>query len=691
MCLSVFSFSANAQTTYSDIPVESYTYWENVGNRGRKPVYTQPTHYVKKIISSQELGISQFETLTDIFADDNENIYLLDGNNSRLVVIDKNYCVIADFNEVKSLDKNYAFSGARNIYVHSDGKIYISDTENKRVLICNINGELLKVITIPQSDLIPKDFQYSPICVSVDSTGNIYVLCSGSYYGAILYTPEYEFSGFYGANKVKQSVSQVISQMLSRLFVNNTKKSVSESVLPYCFIDMCIDKEDFVYTATGFTEVSQMQGQIKKLNPGKGANILNSESVNFADEGSNWSYNPGKILRQDISSLDVDPNGYIYCLDRTYGRIYIYDKVCSLVTAFGGGISEGEQQGVFKSASALTLCGSDVLVCDTEKKTVTVFGQTDFGKNILDARILTLSGKYDDSFELWQNVIKYDNNCQLAYEGLARAYLAKGEYKTAIEYAKQGYDRDTYDLAFGKVRNKFISHNFPWILAAGIIIIISILTLMVISMRKNVTLIKNQKLKLLFETLIHPFDTFSTIKDKNLGSVTIGTVLLVLFYVVTVLADIGGGFSFTYIDFANYNSLLVLLRSAGIAILWIVCNKAVTTLLDGKGKTKDIFIVTTYSLLPAIFGKIIYIIFSNILLSTEAEFLSILQFAMVGYTLLLLLIGTIKIHDYTMGRFLGTSLLTVAGMGIVVFLIVMIFMLSQQFIGFLATLFLEIF
>lgn len=691
ICLSVFSFSVNAQTTYGNIPVESYTYWENVGASGRKSVYTQPTHYVKTIISSQSLGVAQFETLNDVFSDINQNIYLLDGENSRLVITDKEYNVLADINEVVSESEKYTFKGARNVYAHSDGRIFISDTENKRVLICNINGELLSILTVPNSNLISEDFQYLPICVSVDSSGYIYVLCNGSYYGAILYTPEYEFSGFYGANKVKQTVTQALSQMLSRLFVNNTKKSVSESVLPYCFVDICIDKQDFVYTATGFTEVSQMQGQIKKLNPGKGANILDSENKNFADEGTNWSHNAGKMLRQDISSLAIDSNGFIYCLDRTYGRIYIYDSECSLVTAFGGGIDEGEQQGVFKNAAAITLCGSDVLVCDNEKKTVTVFGITDFGQNILTARTLTLKGKYEESFEIWQNVIKNDSNCQMAYEGLARAYLAKGDYASAIEYAKQGYDRDTYDLAFGKVRNAFISRNFPWILAVGITVIILLLVLMVISMRKKVVLVKNQKLKLLFEILAHPFDAFGVIKDKNLGSVTIGTILVILFYVVTVLADICGGFSFTYIDFAEYNSIFVLLRSVGIVVLWIICNKAVTTLMDGKGKTKDIFVVTSYSLLPMIFGKIVYIILSNILLSNEAEFLSIFQAIMLGYTLILLLIGTIKIHDYSMGRFLGTSVLTVAGMCIVVFLIVMVFILSQQFVGFLTTLFLEIF
>ena len=63
---------------------------------------------------------------------------------------------------------------------------------------------------------------------------------------------------------------------------------------------------------------------------------------------------------------------------------------------------------------------------------------------------------------------------------------------------------------------------------------------------------------------------------------------------------------------------------------------------------------------------------------------------MLAWTLLLIVVGTIRIHDYGMGKFLGTTVLSVAGMAIVLFLLIMVFILSQQFIGFLTTLFLEI-
>ena len=681
---------ASAQTVDSEIPVESYNYWEQAGGSSRKEVYSKPTHTVETIISAQTLGINELTSLTDICADKNGNIYLLDGEMSRIVVVDKNYKFVKEITSVMKDGAPLTFTKASNVYVHTDNTIYICDTQNERVLICDINGQVIDILTRPTSTIVPANFRYLPVSLTVDSDGYIYVLCDGSYYGAILYTPEREFMGFYGSNKVKNTITQAFQTMMSRLFVNNTKKGATASVLPYCFVDLVAGPEDFIYTATGYTDVGGATGQIKKLSPGDGSNIIKSDSVNFTDEGSNWSYYPGQMLRQNIVSIAVDENGYIYCLDKGYGRVFIYDEECRMLSAFGGGIDQGIQKGLFKQADAIALLGSDVLVSDGVKLTVTVFNETEFCTDLKTARLQTLNGDYAESKELWESIIKQDSNCQAAYNGLARAYLDEGDYETALEYAKIGFDRDTYELAFVKVRTQFIDDNFVWLIIVAVLLIVGLITYMVISTKRSVSVVKNERIKLMFQTLVHPFNTFEKIKDKNQGSLIAGVVLIVIHYIVTVLSDLCGGFAFTYVDIANYNSLWVFVRSIGVVVLWIVANKLVTTLMNGKGKTFDIFIVTSYSLIPTIIGNIAYIIFSNVLTSDEAAFLTIFQSAMLVYSLMLLVIGTIKIHDYSFGEFLGTTILSVAGMAIVVFLIIMVFILFQQFTAFISTLYLEI-
>ena len=172
----------------------------------------------------------------------------------------------------------------------------------------------------------------------------------------------------------------------------------------------------------------------------------------------------------------------------------------------------------------------------------------------------------------------------------------------------------------------------------------------------------------MLSTAIHPSNCFTDIKEKQLGSIPLCLLLLVLYYVVTVMKSIAGGFLFSKFDAASFNSILVLVRSAGLVVLWISANWLVCTLLGGKGKLKEIIIVTCYSLQPLILEGIIYIILSNVLLPSEASFLSILSTIAMIYFALMLVIGMLKIHDFSMGRFLWTTLLSVIGMAIIVFL-----------------------
>ena len=167
-------------------------------------------------------------------------------------------------------------------------------------------------------------------------------------------------------------------------------------------------------------------------------------------------------------------------------------------------------------------------------------------------------------------------------------------------------------------------------------------------------------------------------------------VLLVLYYVVSVLQELAGGFQFTIYDPANFNSLWVLARSVGFVLLWVAGNWMVCTLLQGKGRFREILIVTCYSLMPVIIEQVLRLILTNVLLIGEGDILGIMDTIAVLYMLILLTVGLIRIHDYSMSRFLATSLLTLIGMAAIVFLMIMIGLLLQQLAGFVVTVGMEL-
>ena len=673
----------------SQVPYDGYTYWTDTNDSGsRKSVYSKNGFEVKKVVDSDKIGVASFNEITDCYVD-SSGIYLLDGGNSRITVLDKNYNLVREYGELNYNGELLNYKGARGIFL-SNGRMYVCDTENGRVLVSDQNGIVSGFIEKPTSSLVPEEFQYRPIKVVCDSKGYLYVLSEGSYYGVLLFSPQLDFLGFFGSNKVTNGIAGVLNNIMSRVFPNNDKKAASRRVLPYSMSDMCIVDDNVIYTVTGSTSQVNQKDQIRKLFVGNGANILNTETTNFADEGYNTSSRGNETQYQDLCSIEVDSDGFVYALDSKYCRVLVYDTAGRMITAFGNGFGYGQQEGTFKKPVSVAVNGNDILVADGKKNSITVFEPTETFTLTKQGQILTLKGDYQSSYDIWNQVLSLDSNSQLAYCGLARYYYSSGDYDNALDYARKGYDRDTYALAFKQVRTDVITEYF-WLFALIAVVVIAALIVAVkMIKKKGIVLIKNRKVKLMTSVLFHPIDTFTEIKEKQMTSVAISFVLLVVFYVTSVLKVLCGGFMFNYYDPTSFNAIWTLVQSVGLIVLWIVANWLVCSLMGGNGRIKEIITVACYSLIPLIISQVLQIILTNVLLPDEAAFLNIIGYVAYLFFFLMLTFGSIVIHDYGFGKFIGTSVLTVLAMAIVLFLIFLVIMLCQQFIGFISTIITEL-
>ncbi len=677
---------ASSVVASAEVPYDSYTYWSDVGSEN-KAVYNRPMYSAEMSIDALSLGIEPLSKINDITVDSNGNLYVLD-NKSRIIVLDNNYNFVQ---EIGLINEEESYDEAKSLYIATDNTIYICDTEGGRILHINPTGELIDIIKLPKSLLIPDDFEFRPINMVIDNYGYTYILSDGSYYGALLYDVDMQFLGFYGANTVNATIGNVLSNIKNRIFPNNVKIEKSSKRLPFCFVDLAIDNKGFIYTSTGYTN-NERKGQVRKLGPGIGNNILNSDDISFVDYKVNTSYNDGSVSKQDIFDIEVDDNGFVYGLESAFGKVFLYDPSCRTISVFGGGMGFGSQLGNFVTVSALAIKdnGSEVLVADGGTNKITLFKITDYGTKVKKLINLTLKGEYSEAKEGWEKVIALDNNFQPAYGALARAYINDGDYDTALELAKKGYDRETYAIAFEYKRSELISENFALIFIAIALFVVLLIVFLVISGRKKITFIRNKQLSLMFSVLPHPSNAFTEIKEKKQGSLILCIILVIAFYVTSILKTLKGGFLFTIYDPASFNSIWLFVKTAGLVILWVVANWMVCTLLGGKGRFKEIAIVTCYSLLPLIIEGIINIALTNVLLPSEASFLNILSVIAMLYFVMLMIIGLLKIHDFNMGRLLGTSVLSIAGVAAIIFLAIAVVILIQQFGGFIATVVTEI-
>ena len=126
-----------------------------------------------------------------------------------------------------------------------------------------------------------------------------------------------------------------------------------------------------------------------------------------------------------------------------------------------------------------------------------------------------------------------------------------------------------------------------------------------------------------------------------------------------------------------------------IVALFVLSNWAFCVLADGKGRLGDVWIVTTYSLQPYIYAGILQVILSHFLTQDESAFLSILMFAGVAWSFVLLISGLMTYHEYELFKALTSLLVTAIGMLLIAFLVFLFYSLYQQVSDALLTIFNE--
>lgn len=683
------SASADSNVNYDGLPYQSYTYWNDLSNDGSKTAVAIKSLYEPmRVVENSEMTELELKAITDVFSSDAGYTYILDKNLPAIVVLDCNYETVKIIRNLKNeKGEEVSFSGSEGLFVNENEELYICGTTKECVWITDNDGNIKKTLYLPDADIIPDDFTFEPSKLAVDSKGYVYVLSRGSYYGSILYSPDGEFLGFYGANVVDNSIATVLSNIWNKFFLNDAKKSAMTKKLPFQITDLDVGQDDFIYTTTGATNSDTSKGQIKILNPA-GSNIIKNKSYDFSD-GAAVKLSKSTWIDQNLSQLTVDGN-YIYVLDTGRGKVFVYDYKANMLGVFGGGMNDGKQKGMFKDPVAIAVNGDDVIIADKSKSSITIYKKTEFGKLVMQAQDLTLAAKYLDAKDYWTKVIESEKNYQLAYHGLARAALREGDYEKAMDLAKTAADRETYSEAYSFHRKNLIVENFVWFFPLLLVLIAAFIIWRVIAKKKNIKLKEVKGVSHFFYTLLHPFDGFGRVIEKREGSCIIGTIMVALLYISQVLSESYSGFAYSYFDPMSFNSLFILAKTVGVVVLWTLANWGVSTLFGGLGTIRNIYIVITYSLAPLIACNFLHLILSNIVLDTEASFLNIMLAIAWIYLIFMLVAGTIKVQDFSFGKFVGTSILTIVGILIVLFLIFVVFLLMQQLVLFLATLVNEI-
>ena len=200
-----------------------------------------------------------------------------------------------------------------------------------------------------------------------------------------------------------------------------------------------------------------------------------------------------------------------------------------------------------------------------------------------------------------------------------------------------------------------------------------------------------EALKYQFYIIFRPIDGFYRLKFEKRGRNYITVLNLFLFWVSYSFMESYVSFTVATTTPAHMrNSLINLVGIVAIFLLFCIGNWAITTLMNGEGKFSEICMAVSYSLFPMLLIFIPATLFSHVLTANEAAFYTMLVGISVVWFAILMFIGILVMHDYTVFKAIFTFFLTLVSMLVIMFLILLVTTLAGQLWVFLRSVYTEI-
>ena len=445
----------------------TYDFWEDMRS-------SPDAYRAKTLLTSSSLGLDKpMKNPQNLFVQGSD-IYICDTGNNRIIQLrleNEEYKLVRYITEFTGDTAPLTLNGPQDVYVDDQGTLYIADTGNNRVVKLDKDLNYQLSFTKPNDPTYDQSKSFMPARLVADVSGRVFCLATNINMGLMKYEANGTFTGFIGAAPVKYTWYELIW----RMFSTKEQRAQQASLVATEYHNIAIDENGFFYVVTKtFDSNDLMSGSaqpVRRLNS-LGTNIL-IENGTFPVIGDvQWAAGNLNIDRDDSSrfvDVTVLENDIYVALDETHNRLFGYDHQGNMLWAFGG---VGNAIGYFNKPVAIEHMGYDLLVLDSLGCSVTVMTPTEYGKLIYQAGREYDKGMYDKSAETWLEVLKQNGNYDLAYIGIGRAELQRGNYETACNYFKMARDGDNYSEAFRYYRSELVEQNIGWIFGIAAVVLI---------------------------------------------------------------------------------------------------------------------------------------------------------------------------------------------------------------------------
>jgi len=447
--------------------------------------HTVPGFQVARVIDSSHMPVP-LERVDDV-AVGGGRVFIADSSAGRVnVLCAYDYHFITSIRLIRDSDNRIVIieetneqlmlAGPEGVFFseHSN-RLYIADTAAERIVI--LDGDYLQLIDIiTRPDDMMGFTAFRPARLVVDVSGRITFMVHGTFEGLGVLEADGSFVRWFGTTQPTMSFIDYLWRSIA------TREQRAQMALTFApaFTGIDIDPDGFLMAVTADASSTY---RIFRFNA-RGDNVIRSEGswplIGDSTMGFHLDSTPSQFV-----NIAVTDFGVYAVVDRTRGRVFIYDFDGYLITVFG---QLGDGRGDFRDPSGIAWNGYDILVGDRAMGVLNVFTPTRFGEVALAANQAYHEGRWDEANDLFRQAVALNSTFYSAYSGLGRNLLMQRRYAEALYYFYTGFDLEGYSRAWAGRRGEIIETFFVPIAIA----VVALAALVIVSEAKHLKKARHQ-------------------------------------------------------------------------------------------------------------------------------------------------------------------------------------------------------
>lgn len=663
LLVTVIAFG-NVISVKADAPYKTYTV-DGYGYVTETQTAYLPYATITKIGEEYLNGPTDFTILEDGY------MYILDSGNKRVVVSDLEGNLIDTFGEG-------VLDGPRGLYVTKDHICYVADRNGKKVHVFDANGELMVSYGKPKEALYGETQDFLPLKVVANDAGTMYVICESNTNGIVQISPVEDgtFLGYFGTNATNANLWTIIW----RAVLTDAQRAKMQSNLPATPDNMAIDEKGLIYTVTR----GEGNDTLKRLNIA-GVNMIEPDA------------------HEDVPAAVAVGNHDNVFVASQMGYIYEYNNEGSLLFVFGGSDDGQQRIGLSTKVEALQIGQDDkIYLLDSDMSQIQVYEPTEFTGFLHEALYLYSKGRYTESKKPLTEVLSMNNLFDYANMAMGRALYKEGDYQAALKYSKLAKDYEGYSDSFWEIRNNWLKANLGTLIIVIFVLFVALKLVGYFDKKKHfldkpkAALAKFgdkkllRELRYMFFYMKHPVDGCYGIRFEGKVSLLSSNIILVIGIIFYVINKYFCGFLTKTVREGNYDIISDVGMILIALILIVGCNYLMCTINDGEGKFKHIYSSLIYSFAPyLVFMPFIFLI-SHVITYNEVFFIQFGEVVMFTWIAVLVFMAIKEINNYTVKETFKIIFLTLFTIIIACLLAFIIYVLWSQVFDFIQSLFGEV-